>query len=161
MNIQPLGEQVIIRTIPTDSIGLIIVPPSAKGITQKGSKGEKDVVHFVEAEVIAVGPGKQRKGDRTLVTDLLYAVGFLWAHRDDPAACEGYQTRIADFHKRADNQNARIPPLVKSGDKILYHPAVQSFDREITDLMSNGDANGSRWFIIREDSVLAILEPKL
>jgi len=194
--IQPLGEQIIIRTIPVGSIGSILIPDSAKSITMMSSKERpasdfiisadllKDLelaisgkrfdfrnlkgridaakkvplqadtssaVHFVEAVVIAVGPGKRQKGDPTLVEDLLRFVtdkrGF-WSH----------------LTERAKNQNARIAPLVKPGDHILYHPAVQKFDRDITAIMQSqlkleGEDPQAKYFIIREESVLARIDP--
>lgn len=157
--IQPLGEQIIIRTIPQDSVGSILIPDSAKGITMMGEKGAMDAVHAVDAEVVAVGPGKRQKGDQTLTDDLLYALNFVWDHKNNAEACDGYPSRIADLHRRAENQGDRIPPQVKPGDKILYHPAVQKFDRDITEVMRNGnDVNGAKYFMIREESVLAVIE---
>lgn len=174
MNIQPLGEQLIIRTIPVDSVGSIIIPDSAKGITQKGSGGDMDAVHFVEAEVEAVGPGKRVK-DQRLMGDMAYVLETFLAlsglTRDGtPAAfvvTSGDETRDRQTSlnaaiavlERIDRQCTRIPPIVKPGDRILYHPAVQRFDRDITDVMQNGDnLNGSKYFIIREDSVLAVIK---
>lgn len=163
MNIHPLGEQIIIRTLPPDRVGSIIIPDAAKTISKVGKEDPTSAINFVEAEVIAVGPGKRLTGDETLVSDLLYALDFVWDHQNNNAACDGYPSRIADLHRRAVNRCARLPPLVQPGDKILYHPAVQTYDRDITDIVSaaldNGnDLNGSKYFIIREGSVLAVLE---
>jgi len=165
LNIQPLGEQIIIRTIPQDQVGSILIPDTAKGITQMGSKGESDAVHFVEAEVISVGPGKRQKGDPFLVNDLALALDIL---NRQSGVFEPHIVDVAALLKRARDRQTRLAPLVKPGDKILYHPAVQKFDREITHLM-NGDAPvsfdkcgkplpGSKYFIIREESVLAVIE---
>lgn len=149
MNITPLGEQIIIRTLPPETIGSIIIPPSAKGITMQGAKGPEDAVHFTEAEVIAVGPGKQVK-DQRLLDDLMTQL----------LAPTPAQFSLKPFTERYDNRNGRVPMFVKPGDRILYHPAVQKFDRDITELMRNGDvSNGSQYFIIREESVLAVIEP--
>jgi len=159
-----------------------------------GDKGESDAVHFVEAEVIAVGPGKRARGDKRLLDDLIIFAEVFAAETDmcihcnarygtphaaecdkqgiatlDPEVIRSGATTVCFMAERAKNQNTRIPPLVKPGDRILYHPAVQRFDREITDLMNNEALNdptipqpeaasGSRWFIIREESVLGILE---
>lgn len=157
MNIHPLGEQIIIRTLPPDRVGSIIIPDAAKTISKVGKEDPTSAINFVEAEVIAVGPGKRQKGDPTLIDDLVRKLDQLAMH--DQGAVEGTQALI----DRAANRNNRIEPIVKPGDKILYHPAVQSYDRDITDIVSaaleNGNAlNGSRYFIIREGSVLAVLE---
>jgi co-chaperonin GroES (HSP10) len=217
VNIQPLGEQIIIRTIPPDSVGSVLIPDTAKSITMMGSKpgvkvdayvvdadlfkgaldvmrgvrrrdlqdlirrAEKaptvaprdnpgDAVHFVEAEIVAVGPGKRQKGDPQLVRDLWDALLCMFAGLEK----EVPEVRRHLLEERVETQGRRIRPLVKPGDRILYHPAVQRFDREITHLMfqstppegsepaeqvySNGHS-GSRYFIIREESVLAVIEP--
>jgi co-chaperonin GroES (HSP10) len=155
--IQPLGEQIIIRTIPQNSIGSILVPDSAKGITMTGEKGAEDAVHFVEAEVVAVGPGKRQKGDAKLLEDLwdtLYNL-YMQGHKNSNI----HDQDITLLKKRYNQQNGRLSPLVKPGDRILYHPAVQKFDRDITDVMQNGnEVSGSKYFMIREESVLAVIE---
>ncbi len=158
-SIKPLGEQIIIRTFPPSSIGSIIIPDSAKGITQKGSKGDIDTVHFVEAEVIAVGPGKRQKGDAKLLEDVWDTLYHLFIAGPKPHSNIGDQ-EITILKKRYNQQDGRLPPLVKPGDRILYHPAVQRFDRDITDLMQQqlDQPNGSKYFIIREESVLAVIE---
>lgn len=149
--IRPLGEQIIIRTIPQSEVGSILIPDSAKGITMMGDKGASDAVHFVEAEVIAVGPGKRMKGDPTLIDDLVRKLDQLAMH--DQGAVEGTQALI-DRAQKCE----RIAPLVKPGDRILYHPAVQRFDREI-DPESIGLPAGERCFIVSElTSVLAVIE---
>ncbi len=144
--IQPLGEQLIIRVIPPESVGSIILPDSAKGITQIGEKG--DAVHFVEAEVIAIGTGKRAKGDAALLEKLAAALDRLANH--DPGAVEGTGALI---DRARNNHTSRLPFLTKPGDRILYHPSVQKFDREVEVPGVEG-----RCFIIREDSVLAVIE---
>ena len=145
--IQPLGEQIIIKVITKEEVGGIIIPDQARGATMLGEKGAEDAVHFVEAEVVAVGPGKRGKGDPKLVDDMHDALSRLFFDR---------QAFIGDFatmEARFRNRTARIPLAVKPGDRILYHPAVISFDREV-----DGIGEGKH-YIIREDSVLAVLEP--
>ena len=146
-SIQPLGEQIIIRTIPKDSIGSILIPDSAKGITMMGEKGAEDAVHFVEAEVVAVGPGKRGKGDPTLVGELAEALDRVT--NQDRSAVDGTWALI----ERARNPQERIPLIVKPGDRILYHPAVQKFDRKVEGL------GEGEFYIILENSVLAVIEP--
>jgi len=165
--LRPLGEQIIIRTIPVDSLGSIIIPDSAKRITV-ASKGEKqpDAFNFVEAEVIAVGPGKRMKGEPGFIAavsdflnDLISDIDLSLASRSHQMSTVQAKGEAKRLLQRAENVTNYIPPLVKPGDRILYHPAVQRFDRDITDLMQqHGDLNsGSRYFIIREDSVLAVI----
>jgi co-chaperonin GroES (HSP10) len=165
--IQPLGEQIIIRTIPQNSVGSILIPDSAKGITMMGEKGAMDAVHAVEAEVIAVGPGKRQKGDMKLVEDFVTLVTEANENVNARMRGDGSDRRrwcqieddITRLILRAGSRNARIPPLVKPGDHILYHPAVQKFDRDITHVMENGnEISGSKYFMIREDSVLAVID---
>jgi co-chaperonin GroES (HSP10) len=211
--IRPLGEQIIIRTIPQQKVGSIIIPESAKRISYQGaSKGapsdelqyvnrrlfeqmtetlrmivagvpmdDSDIewltdlhkraqkqilpraakaipntsgeaINFVEAEIMAVGPGK-RVHDPQLLRDM---VAMLSDWR--------MGLRISEFAGLDDRTTAllgkfcahqRQPLSVKPGDRILYHPAVQRFDREITHLMN--DEPERRWFIIREESVLGIV----
>jgi co-chaperonin GroES (HSP10) len=202
VNIQPLGEQIIIRTIPQDSVGSVLIPDTAKSITMMGSKpgvkvdayvvdadlfnemlnvtrgikcrdlkglirrAEKaptvaprdnpgDAVHFVEAEIVSVGPGKRQKGDPQLVRDLWDALLCMFAGLEN----EVPEVRRHLLEERVETQGRRIHPLVKPGDKILYHPAVQRFDREITHLMNGNAKPGEKYFIIREESVLAVIEP--
>ncbi len=161
-SIKPLGEQIIIRTFPPDCIGSIIIPDSAKGITQKGSKGDMDAVHFVEAEVIAVGPGK-RVQDRALFYEMAQLIAQ-WQRGLRIAEFGGLKDQTESLLDRVCNEGKRVPPIVKPGDRILYHPAVQRFDRDITDLMvkllnlNAEDLAGSQYFIIREESVLAVIE---
>ncbi len=151
MSIKPIGEQIIIRVISPDSVGSIILPDSAKGITQIGEKG--DAVHFVEAEVIAIGTGKRMKGDAKLVDEMaeMLALGRSISIRmgDEPTLSQ--VNTLLDRAK--NNHTTRLPFLTKPGDRILYHPSVQKFDREV-------DVPGveGRCFIIREDSVLAVIE---
>jgi co-chaperonin GroES (HSP10) len=209
--IRPLGEQIIIRTIPPLSVGSIIVPDSAKRITHQGteegpgtgsdelqyvnrwlfedmtesmkriaagvpiSETDKELLkdlamrakksllpktetgiipssgeglNFVEAEVIAVGPGR-RAYDPLLMQD---ARDFFLAFAEDSTI----QVPYDDFLERFSV--CRQPLSVKPGDRILYHPAVQRFDREI-DPESVGLPAGERCFIINEmTSVLAVIE---
>lgn len=159
-DIQPLGEQIIIKTMPLESLGSILIPDSAKRHTLTGEKGAEDAVHYVEAEVVAVGPGKRQKGDRSLIPDMAYT---LQQWRACSSALEyGDLCRMTDrLLARAENVAGVLPMMVKPGDRILYHPAVQKFDRDITHLMQNGEpsSTGVKWFMIREDSVLAVIEP--
>ena len=211
--IKPLGEQIIIRTLPPDQIGSIIVPQSAKGISKSGTSNESDhsrqlqyvnrqlfedmaaafeklvrgvpimdadkaflkelnreaqkavlrrdmktmmeeatePLHFVEADVIACGPGKRGK-DSLLVADLAYCL---------EQAASGILT-IGDYDRvlsRAEDPNAIQPLSVKPGDRILYHPAVQKYDREIEpELVGLEPIIGSKCFIIREESILGVVE---
>jgi co-chaperonin GroES (HSP10) len=148
--IRPLGEQIIIRVLPPLSVGSIIIPDSAKGSTHQGEKG--DLVHFVEAEVVAVGPGKRGNGDPTLIDDLVWKVDQLAMH--DHGAVEGTQALI----DRASNRYAPIPLQVKPGDRILYHPAVQSFDRRIPAELLGLPATEECYICNEMTSVLAVLE---
>ncbi len=148
--IQPLGNQIIIRTLPPESWKGIIIPDSSRGSTIVGAKGAEDAVHFVEAEVIAVGPGMQSKGDLHLADDMAYAlqravIGELPREEYD---------RLLD---RAEHRYERIPVSVKPGDRVLYHPAVKSFDREI-DGEQLGFGKGD-FYICGEHSIMAVLEP--
>lgn len=144
--IQPLGEQIIIKVITKDEVGGIIIPDNAKGATMLGSKGTDDAVHYVEAEVVAVGPGVRVKGDPQLLDDMHEALSALFFDRQSTIDFATIESR---FRKR----DMRIPLAVKAGDRILYHPAVISFDREV-----DGIGEGKH-YIIRENSVLAVLEP--
>lgn len=153
LGIRPLGEQIIIRTIPPSLVGSIIIPDSAKGQNHMGEKG--DFVHFVEAEVIAVGPGRRVKGDPDLFLEL---VDCLQRWHDVSHSAPFSDT--CELLERAKNSlHGVIPPQVKPGDRILYHPAVQRFDRKIDPLLLGLVPEGDEeYFIIREESVLAILE---
>jgi co-chaperonin GroES (HSP10) len=211
--IRPLGEQIIIRVIPPESVGSIIIPDSAKRssyggsakatpsdelqyvnrglyeevaqavrmladeiaptredleylkdlskraqktILPKSAKGipqsSGEVINFVEAEVIAVGPGKRGNGDPTLIDELAWKVDQLAMH--DHGAVEGTQALI----DRAQNRNAPIPLQVKPGDRILYHPAVQSFDRKIPAELLGLPATEECYICNEMTSVLAVLE---
>ncbi len=212
--IRPLGEQIIIRTIPQSEVGSIIVPDSAKRITHQGTEegpgtgsdelqyvnrwlfediteslkrisagvpiSESDIellkdlamranrsllpktetgiipsngqgLNFVEAEVIAVGPGKRMKGDPDLLLEMTEALtmGRLMSFH---IGNEPQLSHVNQLLDRARNPRERIPPLVKPGDRILYHPAVQRFDRRVEGL------GEGEYFIIREESVLAVIE---
>ena len=151
--VTPLGEQIIIRTIPQQSVGSIIVPDSAKQLTKQGDDGQ--AVHFVEAEVIAVGPGKRGKGDETLIEDLVRKLDQLAMH--DQGAVEETQALI---DRAARNGHQRQSLSVKPGDRIVFHPAVQSFDRDITDFMADGSEEvGTKYYLISEErSALAVIE---
>ena len=161
--IHPLGEQIIIRTIKPDSVGSIIIPDSAKAITKSGESSLTNQLNFVEAEVIAVGPGKRSKDPgfaaevtkflRCLLLDIEQSrsrkVEHLMITEDVPFV----ETLLA----RAENHH-REPLTVKPGDRILYHPAVQKFDRQIDPELIGLRSGEGECFIIREESVLAILE---
>jgi co-chaperonin GroES (HSP10) len=154
--LRPLGEQVIIRVIPPSSVGSIIIPDSAKGSTHQGSKG--DLVHFVEAEVVAVGPGKRGKGDQTLIDDMADLMRR-WCEPATPG--NRWEDIVRDSRpllQRAENRNALIPLQVKRGDRILYHPAVQSFDRKIPAELLGLPATEECYICNEMTSILAILE---
>lgn len=142
--IRPLGEQIIIRVIPQNSVGSIIVPDSAKGITMMGEKGAQDAVHFVEAEVVAVGPGKLAK-DPELLLELTETLRRITAGNSPPPE------DLSQLIHRAERPS-RVPMNVARGDRILYHPSVQKFDRKVEGL------GEGEYFIIREESVLAVIE---
>jgi|SRR5882672_1432864 len=150
--VQPLGDQIIIRTIPQESVGSIVVPDSAKRISHQGADGQ--VVHSVEADVLAVGNGKRLNGDKALVAELVDVIRDFqdgeWIPRE----------RIHELFQRAENGHHRATLQVKPGDRVIFHPAVQSFDRDITDLLSDGtEPLGTRYYLISEErSALAIIE---
>ena len=149
--IHPIGEQIIIQCIQPEAVGSIIIPDSVKAITKTGESSLVDQLNFVEANVIACGPGKRGK-DETLVRDLAKKLDQLAMH--DQGAVEGTQALL----DRANDPNARQPLIVKPGDRILFHPSVQRFDREIEPESIGLPANSGRCFIIREESVLGIIE---
>jgi co-chaperonin GroES (HSP10) len=148
--IRPLGEQIIIRVFPPSSVGSIIIPDSAKGSTHQGEKG--DLVHFVEAEVVAVGPGKRRH-DRRLLDQCLVLIEAITRSWDQQTV----QNRAEVLLARAQ-QSPTIPLQVKPGDRILYHPAVQSFDRRIDPELLGLPASEECYICNEQTSVLAILE---
>ncbi len=159
-NIQPLGDQIIIKTIPEESVGSIVVPDSAKRISHQGADGE--VVHSVEAEVIAVGSGARLKGDKTLVSDF----GDIcrewvehWAGLGVTDKGDLIQ-RTDGVLQRAENGHHRAELQVKPGDRVIFHPAVQSFDRDVTHLLADGsEPLGTRYYLISEErSALAVIE---
>lgn len=152
--INPLGNQLIIRAIPQESWRGIVIPQTARSATMTGAKGGEDAVHFVEAEVIAVGPGKRRKGDPDLVADLVYALQLVRGRNTGPNVAVDYEALI----ERAENRTAFLEPSVKPGDRVLYHPAVQKFDREIDGAMI-GRADDGKYYIVGEHSIMAVLEP--
>jgi co-chaperonin GroES (HSP10) len=147
--IRPLGEQIIIRVLPPSSVGSIIIPDSAKGSTHQGEGGS--LVHFVEAEVIAVGPGRRRK-DPQLMEDM---VEFFRAFFGEDSTI---QVPYDDFIDRFENRNTPLPLEVKLGDHILYHPAVQSFDRKIDPALIGLPQDAECYICNEQTSVLAVLE---
>jgi co-chaperonin GroES (HSP10) len=148
--IRPLGEQIIIRVIPPFSVGSIIIPDSAKGSTHQGEGGS--MVHFVEAEVVAVGPGR-RGHDRKFVDACIVLMEAIVREWD----AETVQNRAEVLLARAQ-QTLHHPLQVKPGDRILYHPAVQRFDRKIDPALI-GLPDTEECYICNEmTSVLAILE---
>ncbi len=149
--IRPLGDQIIIRVLLPKSVGSIIIPDSAKGSTHQGEKG--DFVHFVEAEVIAVGPGK-RGFDPMLMDDLTDCLRLFCA------CIEPEEEYLTSTMGRARNRNFLIPLEVKAGDRILYHPAIQSFDRKINPELLGLKPEEGDCYIIGEHSVLGILDPE-
>ena len=214
--IKPLGEQIIIRTLPPDQIGSIIVPQSAKGISKTGTSNDSDhsrqlqyvnrqlfedmaaafeklvrgvpimdadkaflkelnreaqkavlrrdmktmmeeatePLHFVEADVIACGPGKRGQDER-LLADMVLCLGGLLSVRQPSS----WTQHARDLIVRAEDLNAIQPLSVKPGDRILYHPAVQKYDREIEpELVGLKPIIGSKCFIIREESILGVVE---
>ena len=116
-----------------------LLPKNTTGIIPQNGAG----LNFVEAEVVAVGPGR-RTHDPQLHEDLVsFVTGFFAGNRLS-------QREGAELLERA-SVSQRIPLSVKVGNHVWYHPAVQRYDRQI-DL---GD--GETYFIIREESVLAVL----
>ena len=152
--INPIGEQIIIQCIQPESVGSIIIPDSVKAITKTGESSLVDQLNFVEANVIACGPGKRGK-DETLVADMADLLRlFIDPESDVMVPYDSVRQLLA----RAEDPNARQPLIVKAGDRILFHPSVQRFDREIEPESIGLPANSGRCFIIREDSVLGIIE---
>jgi co-chaperonin GroES (HSP10) len=150
--IKPLGEQIIIKALPPDRVASIIIPDSAKAITKTGESSLTNQLNFVEAEVIAVGTGK-RAHDPGLVDELIELLGYFHAplaHSRSP-----HPTRIANALHRA-RKHHRVPFSVKPGDRILFHPSVQKFDRKIEPHLL-GFSEGE-FYIIREESILAVLD---
>jgi co-chaperonin GroES (HSP10) len=175
--IQPLGNQIIIRTLPPESWKGIIIPDTSRGSTIVGAKGAEDAAHFVEAEVIAVGPGTRRKGDPDVVdalADLVEAIRERMIRDEVPhptatdALNQQYKlfgdlfdmlnAKCDDAHllERARNRTGFLELSVKPGDRVLYHPAVKSFDREI-DGHHIGLGDGD-YYICGEHSILAVIE---
>jgi co-chaperonin GroES (HSP10) len=161
--IRPLGEQIIIRVFPPSSVGSIIIPDSAKGSTHQGEKG--DLVHFVEAEVVAVGPGKRGR-NRHLLPDMILALKdaaqLIDSH--EPIEIHGqnndFVERLYDLAREAGKQDTLIPLQVKPGDRILYHPSVQSFDRRIPAELLGLPATEECYICNEMTSVLAVLDRK-
>ena len=157
---RPLGEQIIIRVRPVaEQIGSIVVPDVAKRHTQQGSDGA--AVHFVEADVIAVGPGRRRQ-DPVLPREMAFVLRELLggATFSDSGNEPGTVPRamVNALIERALNPPPRLTPSVKPGDHILFHPAVQSFDRELQEDLLDPDDREGKYYIIREDSILAVIE---
>lgn len=164
-NIQPLGEQIIIRTIPQSQFGSIIVADSVKGIiTLKGDDGQ--AVHFVEAEVIAVGPGKRNTDPaligsmRMFLTDLIVNIEDSLSPKHHAFSSVQAMGEAKRLLQRSQNGHQRQALSVKPGDRIVFHPAVQSFDRDVTDFLSDGtEPLGTKYFLISEErSALAVIE---
>jgi co-chaperonin GroES (HSP10) len=112
----------------------------------------------VEAEVVAVGPGRLGK-DSTLINDLTDALEFLWEAEvlDDHVRHES-SPRYLNLIERARNRHTLIPLQVKPGDRILYHPSVQRFDRKIDPSMIGLPDTEECYIISEQTSVLAVLE---
>lgn len=129
-----------------------LLPKNATGIIPQNGAG----LNFVEAEVVAVGPGRRAKSP-DLIEALAHALQF---HIEPPRGrtdlhdAEEFFLRLFQKHQeliRRARQDELIPLSVKVGNRVWYHPSVQRFDRQI-DL---GD--GETYFIIGEHSVLAVL----
>ena len=214
--IRPLGEQIIIRTLPPSSVGSIIIPDAAKRISYGSAaksgrvsdelqyvnrrlfeqmteclrllcagnpiddsdweflrdlhkRADKqllpkvapgiptasgEAMNFVEAEVIAVGPGRRVKGDPDLFLELLdclqqwYDVSHSAPFSD---TCELLERAKTSLH-------SLVPLSVEPGDRILYHPAVQSFDRKIASELLGLPAEAECYIVNERTSVLAVLE---
>ena len=111
-------------------------------------------LHFVEADVIACGPGKRGQDER-LLADMVLCLGGLLSVRQPSS----WTQHARDLIVRAEDLNAIQPLSVKPGDRILYHPAVQKYDREIEpELVGLKPMIGSKCFIIREESILGVVE---
>jgi co-chaperonin GroES (HSP10) len=227
--IKPIGEQIIIRTLPPDRVGSIIIPDSAKRITHQGEdqsplagseelqyvnrwlfedmtetmkrfvagmyatsagfsmnltdeeqellsdlvvraekailpKTEKGIlpsagagIHFVEAEVVAVGTGVRAK-DPGLFDELVQGLESIFDPEDgNTKRCDPEHPKLSKLLARARNGH-RVSFLVKVGDRILYHPSVQKFDRQIPPEWIGLEPGEGDVFIIREESVLAIID---
>jgi co-chaperonin GroES (HSP10) len=155
--INPLGNQLIIRTIPQESWRGIVIPQTARGATITGDKGAEDAAHFVEAEVIAVGPGKRRKGDPDVIAEIAHMLRCFIGQTDARLPLPGMVDQCRALIERAENRTAFLEPFVKPGDRVLYHPAVQKFDRQIDGAMI-GYEDGFDYFIVGEHSIMAVIE---
>jgi hypothetical protein len=60
--------------------------------------------------------------------------------------------------RRASDKNHCIPLQVKPGDRILYHPSVQSFDRKIPAELLGLPSTEECYICNEQTSVLAILD---
>ncbi len=156
--INPLGNQLIIRAIPQESWRGIIIPQTAQAATVMGDKGAEDSVHFVEAEVIAVGPGKRRKGDPDVVAEMAHMLRCLLGQTDSRLPLPAMPEQCRALIERAENRSAYLEPFVKPGDRVLYHPAVQKFDRRIDGALIGRNDDG-QYFIVGEHSIMAVIEP--
>jgi co-chaperonin GroES (HSP10) len=127
---------------------------TAKGIQQSSG----DAINFVEAEVIAVGPGKRRKDSRLF--DEMVRIVEGWFQATDFDAATGFMLSLdwPAIHGRIRQEAAPIPLQVKPGDRILYHPAVQSFDRKIPAELLGLPATEECYICNETTSVLAVLE---
>jgi hypothetical protein len=138
-----------------------VLPKGTRGIPQSSG----DVINFVEAEVIAVGPGKRGKdtGLLELLADALnYYVEPPRARTDMHDDAEFYRLKMErnrDLIRRARN-NSPIPLQVKPGDRILYHPSVQSFDRRIPAELLGLPTTEECYIVNEQTSVLAVLDPE-
>ncbi len=66
--------------------------------------------------------------------------------------------RLNRIAQQANEENDIIPLQVKPGDRILYHPAVQSFDRKIPAELLGLPATEECYICNEMTSVLAVLE---
>jgi co-chaperonin GroES (HSP10) len=155
--IRPLGEQIIIRVFPPSSVGSIIIPDSAKGSTHQGEKG--DLVHFVEAEVVAVGPGRRGK-DRHVFDEMVRILEGWYQATDFDAATRFMLSLNWTAVMNRVKRDVPIPLQVKPGDRILYHPAVQSFDRKIPAELLGLPGTEECYICNEMTSVLAVLDRK-
>jgi co-chaperonin GroES (HSP10) len=158
--IRPLGEQVIIRVLQPESVGSIIIPDSAKGSTHQGEGGS--LVHFVEAEVVAVGPGKRGNGNPTLMDEIVKALQetrhLMYSGEGDGAMRVDCSAKVSRLILQYEYRYAPIPLQVKPGDRILYHPAVQRFDRKIDPALIGLPDTEECYIVSEMTSVLAVLE---
>lgn len=228
--IKPIGEQIIIRTLPPERVGSIIIPDSAKRITHQGEdqnpmagseelqyinrwlfeditesmkriaaivhadwsypktpltdeekdllndlvkRAEKSIlpktetgilpsagagIHFVEAEVMAVGTGIRARDPHLVEECAAWFDRYFAGVPIDKVHLALIESDIARTLLARARNGHREPFLVKPGDRILYHPSVQKFDRQIPAEWMGLEPGEGDVFIIREESVLAILD---